>query len=196
MGGSPNSNPHSFAERLLSVRQYPGLLRHLGLVVDLEGVDVYRLLEALISGRPAVEIAGADNHYPTTKVDLVAARLADPTLINTVCNLSQTEANTLRAMKRDLFQLAYDRFTQFGETSLPKRFGTRDRARSEKILDWWEQWEHVDPPPHSPTTEVSVPGRPFDQQYVWDPNTGLAHQEPNPPMGPIVPADFQNAMAF
>jgi hypothetical protein len=125
----------------------------------------------------------------------------DASVTDETCNLTAMEASQLRTLKRDLFQLVYDRFSQYGEASLPKGFGTPDAVRSERIFDWWEQWEHVDPRPTPPTRQVSaprlsLPGRPFDQQNLWDSNTGRTQREPNPPQPPIVPADFNAAMTL
>jgi predicted acylesterase/phospholipase RssA len=125
----------------------------------------------------------------------------DPSVTDETCNLTAMEASHLRTLKRDLFQLVYDRFSQYGEASLPKGFGTPRDVRSERIFDWWEQWEHVDPRPTPPTRQVSapwlsLPRRPFDQQNLWDPNTGRIQREPNPPQPPIVPAAFTAAMTL
>jgi predicted acylesterase/phospholipase RssA len=125
----------------------------------------------------------------------------NPAVTNQISDLSVTEANELRSMKRDLFQLVYDRFVRFGEHSLPKAFGTPADFRSETIFQWWEQWEHVDPRLTPPTTEVgaphlSLPGKPFDQQKLWDPNSGVSAPEPNAPQAPVVPADFVLAMTI
>jgi hypothetical protein len=119
-----------------------------------------------------------------------------------ICPLSIDELNELRTLKRDLFQLVYDRFSRYGASSLPKWFGTPGHNRSERIFDWWEYWEHIEPrsTPSNSTEyffyDMSLPGRPFDRQSVWDPNTRTEALEPSEPQGPIISQDFRLAMAF
>jgi predicted acylesterase/phospholipase RssA len=129
----------------------------------------------------------------------------DPSIILDLCHLTAAELNELRALKRDLFQRVYSRFTRFGASSLPKSFGSRGRPRSERIFDWWESWEHIDPrevPSFVADDTVfswlalSLPGRPFDPQIIWDQSTGNEMPEPIPPQPPTVPQDFALAMTF
>lgn len=98
------------------------------------------------------------------------------------------ELSGFRVLKQELFQLVYDRYVQFGPASLPKWFGSAGNERRQTIFDWWEQWEHIEPlTDPAPTVdfhflEMSLPGRPFDQQKIWDPTNGLT-VEPFPPRG-------------
>ena len=132
---------------------------------------------------------------PRPSFTALDVRTGDPVR---TCNFTSSELNDLRALKRDLFQMVYDRFGRFGETSLPKGFGAQGNVRSETIFDWWEQWEHVDaratPQGTLSQPHLVLPERPFDQHSLWDPNTGRRQLEPSPPQPPIVPADFDAAM--
>jgi NTE family protein len=163
--------------------------------------DVYQSTESIVQQRSTIwqreEQALLDMlHSPRPAFGMPNAR--NPNVTDTTCNLTSPEVTELRMLKRDLFQLVYSRFSRFGEASLPKGFGTPGDVRSERIYDWWEQWEHVDPRPTPPGTAawLSLPGQPFDQQTLWDPNSGVAQRESSPPPLPMVPADFVAAMTF
>lgn len=121
--------------------------------------------------------------------------------------LTADELARIRNLKMDLFALVYDRFATFGPESLPKSFGTPGFVRSERIFDWWEEWEHLDgrsfnPDPYlvSPSgysfSHMVFSGRPFDRQPVWDPTTRRAQLEATVPIAPAVPQDFVLAMTY
>ena len=119
----------------------------------------------------------------------------EPGLAVPTKGLSAAALSDLRALKRDLMQIVYARFANFGSRSLPRRFGTPHAARSERIFDGWEHWEHFDPPGRR-SEYYLLAGRPFDRQLIWDPGLGRYVRESSPVQPPVVPQDFYLEMAF
>lgn len=104
------------------------------------------------------------------------------------------ELAVLRAKKLELFQWVLMRFNRWGQSSLPKHFGSPGSGRDEKLSDWWEHWETIDPRLID-SVYWTMNGKPFDQQQIFDRSApGSRRMESTQPRGPVVPNHFAIAM--
>ena|SRR5215207_1852595 len=98
-----------------------------------------------------------------------------------VSGLEVETLEQIRSGKRSLLTLLDVRVANWGIESVPRRLGTQGATWSERLEDWWEQWEEH--PDHITPREPTP----------WDPHRIPQGREPAPTR-PVVPPTLRAAL--